>query len=340
MYVTIVLALVAATLVCAGGYLLGVRRGTSARDSLRKHLTTRHDELQGARAEAVALRTELQVARMEAQDVRGELTRAQAGHQAAEREASRMRGESQANRGEASELRGEADHFRGLAVTARAEADQLRQQVQGMGAETEQLRAQVDTLRTELASRPRADRDPQLIKAQIDDTLRTLMGPLLQREADARGLREQVQGLLGPMVERERLGLEFARLNREATTRGDLPHLLSMIAQRGGFSTVLLSDAEGLTLASNSGTENPEVLSATTSLLLTLADRIAQGGDPPPIAAALRDEDNRVVLHRIFRVREERYVLTAVNKGLFLPPDVLDPTLVQLERLLADHALS
>jgi hypothetical protein len=269
---SLVLALVAAGLCLAGGYLFGVRRGTAARETLRRHLAGRSDELQATRAESQAMRTELQVARIEAQDLRSEL----AG-------------------------------------------------------------ARVDLARPRPTEAP--GRDPKVVREQIDDALKTLLGPLLERDTEARNLRETVQGLLGPMVERERLGLAFSQLDRDVQTRGGLPRLLSLIAERGGFMTVLISDAEGLPLATNDTCENSETLAATTSLLLTLADRIAQSGDPPPIAAVLRDEDNRIVLHRLFRVGEERYVLTAVSKGLFLPPDVLDPSLVQIERILAGQAI-
>lgn len=298
---TVVSALVAAALCLSGGYFLGVRRGLAARDALRRHLAARSDEAHAARAEAVAMRTELQVARLEAQDVRAELTGARAEVQSLALEAAR--------------------------ATRQADSD----------------REALEATRRELSEARRlsalAHQGPEVLRAQIDGALKGLLGPLLERDAEARSLRETVQGLLGPMVERERLGLVFSQLNGEAQTRGELPRLLTLIAERGGFATVLLSDAEGLPLATNDTRENPETLAATTSLLLTLADRIAQGGDPPPIAAALRDEDNRVVLHRIFHVGPERYVLTAVNKGVFLPPDVLDPTLVQIERLLAEQAI-
>jgi hypothetical protein len=298
---TLVSALVAAGLCLSGGYLFGVRRGAAARDVLRRHLAARADETHAARAEAVAMRTELQVARLEAQDVRAELTGARAEVQGMVHETAR--------------------------ATRLAEADRTA---------LENVRAELDEVRRRPAP---TSQGPEVLRAQIDAALKGLLGPLLERDAEARNLRETVQGLLGPMVERERLGLVFSQLNGEAQTRGELPRLLTLIAERGGFATVLLSDAEGLPLATNDTRENPETLAATTSLLLTLADRIAQGGDPPPIAAALRDEDNRVVLHRIFHVGHERYVLTAVNKGVFLPPDVLDPTLVQIERLLAEQAI-
>lgn len=219
----------------------------------------------------------------------------------------------------------------------------LRTEAQGLRTEVQVGRLEIQDLRSELmgaqASAQGRTSEVPAFRAQIDDALRTLLGPLLERDAEARGLRETVQGLLGPMVERERLGLAISQLDRGLHSRGELPRLLTLIAERGGFATVLLSDAEGLPLASNDTREDPEQLAATTSLLLTLADRITQAGDPPPIAAVLRDEDNRVVLHRLFRVGDERYVLTAVTKGLFLPPDVLDPSLVQIERLLAVHAL-
>lgn len=153
----------------------------------------------------------------------------------------------------------------------------------------------------------------------------------------ARELRAQMDGLLRPMAERERLGLELTRLDQDLATHAGLPRLLSSIASRAGFSTVLITDDAGLPLAVNEGARDAELLGASASLLLTLVDRVVQHGAPAPLGAVLRDSENKNVLHRIFRVGHERYVLTAVASGGFLPPDVLDPTLVRIERLLTAH---
>ena len=66
----------------------------------------------------------------------------------------------------------------------------------------------------------------------------------------------------------------------------------------------------------------------------TLFERIAKNGMPTPSAAVFRDEANQVIVHRAFQLRDEQYVLTAVNKGALLAPDALDPALTSIEQAL------
>ena len=65
-----------------------------------------------------------------------------------------------------------------------------------------------------------------------------------------------------------------------------------------------------------------------------MVDRV-QGNDlPAPIAAVFRDQANQVVVHRVFSVGTERYVLTAVATGKSMAPDILDLTLKTVERII------
>lgn len=132
----------------------------------------------------------------------------------------------------------------------------------------------------------------------------------------------------------EDFGEAIARLPVGVGARGGLSPLLDTIAEIGGFTTVLLSDEIGLPLAASGGGSDVDSLAGVSSLLLTLADRVSDIGAPVPIAVTVQDVANRVLVHRIFRVGEERYLLTAVAHGRHVPPTMLDPAIGRIERLL------
>lgn len=191
----------------------------------------------------------------------------------------------------------------------------------------------------QMAELQQGGRDDEPLKNQIDQSIRRLLEPLLEHDLQTRELRDAVNGLLRPMVERERLGLELTRLDANLSGRSGLSQLLSTMAKRAGFSTVLVTDNSGLPLAESDGSKDVDVLCASNGLLLNLIDRIASNGGPAPLAVVLKDNDNRIALHRIFKVDGQRYVLTAITSGNFLPPDVLDPALTRIEQVLTHHAL-
>jgi hypothetical protein len=190
----------------------------------------------------------------------------------------------------------------------------------------------------QLAVRPMAQPNSEPLKEQIDTSIKTLLQPLLTRDSQARELRDAVSGLLAPMVERERLGIELSRLDPALSGRGNLSQLLSAIATRAGFSTVLVSDNNGLPMGESDGAKQIDMLCATLGLLLNMVDRISSSGGSAPLAVVLRDADNQVALHRLFKVEGLRYVLTAISSGSFLSPDTLDPTLARIERVLMAKA--
>jgi hypothetical protein len=198
-------------------------------------------------------------------------------------------------------------------------------------APTEQLQQQLEAT----AGLVRAQAES--FQTQLQQELRRVLQPLLEREAQGQSVREVVVDALGPFLERERLGHELARLDT-GEKRGDLPRLLEAIAAKGGFSTMLLSDEVGLPLATTRDAAEVEGLAAAAAMFLTLSDRVAANGLPPPFGAVLRDQANRLILYRSFRVGEERYVLTAVTGGTFLSPESLDPTLGKIEALLSSQS--
>jgi hypothetical protein len=122
--------------------------------------------------------------------------------------------------------------------------------------------------------------------------------------------------------------------DRPSTTR--LSDLLEGIARTGGFGTVLLCDEVGLPLALTEAAKSPDLIAAVSSMLISLADRFVAHGAPSPVAAVFRDDTNQSFVHRIFRIGSDRFVLSASAHGLFLPPEVLDPAITKLERVLGD----
>ena len=161
----------------------------------------------------------------------------------------------------------------------------------------------------------------------LEEEIETLKLEVAEDRGSVRNL-EVFRQILAPLVARESLGFELAHLDADPDSRGKgLPILLDRIASKGGFGTVLLTDEVGLPLATTRGAAEVELLAAHSSLLLALVDRIAQSGAPAPMAVLVRDVSNQTVLHRVFRVAEDRYLLTAVAKGTLLAPDALDPGL-------------
>jgi hypothetical protein len=202
-----------------------------------------------------------------------------------------------------------------------------------------QTRALLDEARAQLVAHPGAVASAEPIKDQIDGAVKALLQPLLARDLHTRELHDAINGLLGPMVERERLGLELTRLDASLKGNVGLSQLLSTMARRAGFSTVLVTDNNGLPMGQNEGAQHVEVLGASLGLLLTMVDRIAANGAPAPLAVVMRDAENHIAVHRMFKVEGQRYVLTAITSGSFLSPDTLDPTLARIERVLTTKSL-
>lgn len=172
-----------------------------------------------------------------------------------------------------------------------------------------------------------------LLRAQLDADHE------LGRTREGRAVAE-VQRVLAPLIERERLAAELARLEIGRGTRGELPRMMEAIARIGEFSSVVLSDEVGLQLAANREAEDGETLAGVWSMLLAVADRVAGAGCPAPMAVVVHDAANQTILHRLFSSGGSRFLLTAVGRGRTLPAETLDPALGKLERILAGSALA
>ena len=148
------------------------------------------------------------------------------------------------------------------------------------------------------------------------------------------GLRAALHDILSPLVQRERLSYELSRLEGSGGHQRDLTAILDQMADKGNFSSVLLTDAQGWRVAASSATQDSERLGATASLLLLMADRIASSGSPAPMSLMLYDTANSTTLCRIFQVDSHRMTLTVVARGADLTPAAIDPALVKLNAVL------
>jgi len=162
------------------------------------------------------------------------------------------------------------------------------------------------------------------------------LGAELARRAqpDSSMVRQEIAMALAPILDRERAGSEMARIETGSGTLVELPRILDDIASRGGFTAILLGDEVGLPLAATAGARDVEIWAGGCSLLLSLSDRLAQGGASPLVAVVMQDESNQLIVHRIFRSGNERYILSAVSRGQRLGPDALDAALGKVEAVL------
>lgn len=147
-------------------------------------------------------------------------------------------------------------------------------------------------------------------------------------------LREDLERLLAPLVERERRQVDLSTLGGGTLGRSDLVRLLDGIAQTGGFVSIHLSDASGLPVASSSDARDTERMSGIASIVFLLAERVERDGGAAPAALVIKDHADRLTLHRIFSIGGKRLLLSAVTTGAELSVRALDPALGRLERAL------
>lgn len=191
--------------------------------------------------------------------------------------------------------------------------------------------------------RRRQSAEEQLDRAQrsaaVESQALRSAAAVAQREAERlstqqNGALREVERVLAPYIEREKLLLDLAKIEAGPRSRSDLPAILDTIATKASFGSIVLSDESGLPVAASRGTRDPEGTAGTSSLLFTLADRLVAHGHPQPIAVLVHDEANETILHRLFRAGTARYLLTATGRSRGVVPETLDPTLDTIERAL------
>jgi hypothetical protein len=296
----ILTGLMAAATLLIAGYLLGIRRARAVRRALQDATERQSRQLQ-------ALRQQLQHA-----------------------------GSGSAEQGQAEALRRDV----GAMIEPLLRQGEAVQRLQGQLHTLANALGERDTaqraLRDEMQRSLRQLRDRPSDADAMQQTLQRMIAPLLERDKEDQDLRNTVQQLLSPLMQREQLGYELSQLETGAGTRGELPRLLDGIADKGGFTTVLLSDEAGLPLAASSQATDLDRLAGVSSLVLLLAERSSRRDGPAPLAVVVHDEANQSTLHRLFRVSDQRLLLTAVaTSGGSITPTVLDPALGKLETILS-----
>ncbi|MGH1341652.1 MAG: hypothetical protein ACRBN8_08890 [Nannocystales bacterium] len=199
---------------------------------------------------------------------------------------------------------------------------------------TAKLQAQMQALADRVVGGDGSVEQLDALRREVQHTL----APLLEKDRKSEGLHKMMLDVLGPLMEKERRAHGLTLVSPNRRSRHELPKLLDTLAQRGGFATVLLSDEMGLPLAASAAARDADVLAGVSSLVFSLTDRVVRSGGPAPLAVLLRDASNQRILHRIFSVDGERYLVTAVSRGGTLTTDALDPALAALEDILGTQA--
>lgn len=179
------------------------------------------------------------------------------------------------------------------------------------------------------------EQESESFREQLQRDLMKSMSTLVAQRGDgSTEVRKVMSDLLGPMLERERMGRELSMIAVGGGGLGELPKVVDAITKKGGFASVVLSDESGLPLAASEAAADVDSLAGAAAFFLTLADRASHNGHPRPISCVILDDTNRMTLHRIFRVASSRFTLSAISRGAALAPGALDGALSPLERVL------
>lgn len=185
-------------------------------------------------------------------------------------------------------------------------------------------------------SRARAEIAAQ--NAALSDEITRLRERDMQHRKDDETLRAAIQRVVMPLVQKEQVSMDMARLEGGSDQQRDLVALLSQMADKGNFSAVLLSDDQGWPLAASGQGAEHERLGATSSLLQLLADRLGRDGAPTPTSLMVGDANNRMTLCRLFSVEDQRLLLSVVGVASQMTPTALDPALGRLASVLSSKS--
>ncbi len=146
-------------------------------------------------------------------------------------------------------------------------------------------------------------------------------------------LKSTIEQVLAPLVERERLSVDLARVG-SAGQRRDLSPLLEQVARVGNFGSILLSNEDGLVVASAGRAPDFDGMAAATARLTGAAEQFAanRGG---ALAVVVRDAANSATLCRLFTAQGQTMALTATSNDTRLTAVALDPALAKIETALA-----
>ncbi len=197
------------------------------------------------------------------------------------------------------------------------------------GPRPEQLKAELEKM---LAPILAAVAQQATQPAQLQATLQQVL--TAQRGDGATEIRKVMSELLAPVMERERVGQALSSIRVAEGGLRQLPRMLDEIAAKGGFAAMVLSDEAGLPLAASTGSHFVEEIAGVAAFFLTLADRAERASLPPPLACVVLDQASQTTLHRIFKVGDVRFTVSALSRGQTLVPGALDGALAPLQRLL------
>ncbi|HEY6879243.1 MAG TPA: hypothetical protein VI299_14555 [Polyangiales bacterium] len=158
--------------------------------------------------------------------------------------------------------------------------------------------------------------------------------PLPRPDNDGLQLRAAIHDALAPLLSHERVARDLSTIPLGANGLGELPSVISAIAERGGFSAVVLSDDSGLPLAAG-GSADVDLLASAAAYLQGFAERAARADQPRPLACVVLDDDHATTVHRMFSVGGARFSLSAISRGSVLVPTALDAALAPIEQALA-----
>lgn len=316
-----ILSLSLVTLACAmfllGGYLLGVRRAIESRDALRADLARAEVARDGARADAQ---------RFESSQTES-TARAQRDAEALSASVARARQDAEALTAARRELE-----------RAQARVASMESEHSGALRDVFSLRERLAAAEAELAVARSQVQRVDAINAETQAELKRLASTLVQSRDTGRHEMKEVERILSPLLEGERVAQAIQHIDLGRGTREELPRILDAIAKAASLSTLVLSDDSGLPLVASTGSERTEVLAGVWSQLLILADRVVENGDPAPFGMRVLDVDGRVLAHRIFSAGDQRFLLTGVARAGGLSPEALEPAVAKLERVLMRDA--
>jgi len=146
-------------------------------------------------------------------------------------------------------------------------------------------------------------------------------------------LKTTIEQVLAPLVERERLSVDLARVG-SAGQRRDLSPLLEQVARVGNFGSILLSNEDGLVVAAAGMAPDFDAMAAATVRLTGAAGQFAanRGG---ALAVVVRDAADSTTLCRLFTTHGQTMALTATSNDTRLSAVALDPALAKIETALA-----
>jgi hypothetical protein len=167
------------------------------------------------------------------------------------------------------------------------------------------------------------------------DALKQVIEPLTEWDVKVDSLREAIKQIQESMQSSGQSAVDLNGLQSSSTHRRDLAQLMNEIAEKAKFTVVLLSDENGLPLAASRNIADLDRLAAISAFVVNFGDRIRRNDDFMPVSLLFNDSNHNEILCRILKAGNRRLVLTAMNKGIPLTLNALDPALPKVISILS-----